>query len=55
MEERLKTLLYNAISLLVNETYEQYDDVEEWKAMLENELGCTFEELKQLGIIYIAV
>jgi hypothetical protein len=50
MEERLKVLLNNAITLLVDETYEQYDDVDEWKEMLENELGCTLEELRQYDI-----
>lgn len=45
--ERLKTLLYNAVSLLVDETYEQYDDVDEWKNMLYNELDTTEEELKK--------
>lgn len=54
-EKRLETLLYNAVSLLVDETYEQYDDTEEWKAMLEHELGCTCAELEQLGVIEFMV
>lgn len=29
MEDRLKTILYNAISLLIDETFEQYDNEEE--------------------------
>ena len=45
MEERLKTILYNAISLLIDETFEQYDDEEEWFKMIQNELDCTKEEL----------
>ena len=28
MEDRLKTILYNAISLLIDETFEQYDNEE---------------------------
>ena len=48
--ERIKTLLYNAISLLIDETFEQYDDSEEWFAMVLNELDCTKEELEQYGI-----
>ena len=48
--ERMKTLLYNAISLLIDETFEQYDDSEEWFAMVLNELDCTKEELERYGI-----
>ena len=44
MEDRLKTILYNSISLLIDETFEQYDDEVEWFEMLQNELGCTKEE-----------
>lgn len=50
MKERLRTLLYNAVSLYVDETIGQYDDVEEWKAMFENEMDCTIAELKELGV-----
>ena len=50
MEKRLRTVLYNAVSLLIEETFEQYDDSEEWFAMLQNELGSTKEELEELGI-----
>lgn len=48
--ERIKTILYNAISLLIDETFEQYDDEQEWFDMMLNELDCTEEELKQYGI-----
>ena len=50
MEKRLRTVLYNAVSLLIDETFEQYDDSGEWFAMLQNELGSTKEELEELGI-----
>lgn len=50
MEERLKVLLNNAITTLIDETFEQYDDVEDWKSMLENGLCCTMDELQELGI-----
>ena len=36
MEDRLKTILYNAISLLIDETFEQYDDETEWFKMLQD-------------------
>lgn len=49
-ENRMRTVLYNAISLLIDETFEQYDDREEWIAMLYNELGCTEKELESFGI-----
>ena len=35
---------------MIDETFEQYDDSEEWFAMLQNELGSTKEELEELGI-----
>lgn len=44
------TLLYNAISLLVDETFEQYEDSQEWLEMIEKELGFTVEEMKEYGI-----
>ena len=47
--KRLEVLFYNAMTLLVDETYEQYDDTEDWKEMLFNELGTTEEELKEYG------
>ena len=50
MEERLKTLFYNAMVLLIDETFEQYEDTEKWKEMLFNELGTTEDELKQFGV-----
>ena len=55
MEDRLKVLLWNAITLLIDETYEQYDDEKEWKEMLFNELGTTENELKQYGIDFLKV
>lgn len=54
MEDRLKTILYNAISLTIDETFDQYDNEEEWFAMFQNELGCTKEELEQYGIYVTA-
>lgn len=50
MKERLETLLYNAICLLIDETFEQYDDSEEWFEMIQNELDCSAEELEKYGI-----
>lgn len=44
------TLLYKAISLLIDETFEQYDDSREWLDMIEKELGFTTEEMKEFGI-----
>lgn len=49
-EKRLNTILYNAISLLIDETFEQYDNSEEWFKMIQNELGCTADELESFGI-----
>ena len=53
-EKRLETLLYNAISMLIDETYESYADedrVTEWFDMMTRELGCTITELKEYGRI----
>ena len=49
-EKRLETLLYNAICLLIDETFEQYDNSEEWFEMIQNKLGCSAEELERYGI-----
>lgn len=48
-EKRLETLLYNAISLLLDCTLEEYDSLEDWFEMAECELGCTKEELMEYG------
>ena len=50
MEKRIKEILYNAISLLIDETFEQYEDSTEWFAMIQNQLNCTKEELEEYGI-----
>ena len=50
LTHRLKVLLYNAVCLLIDETFEQYDDNIEWFEMLQNELGCTAKELEEYGI-----
>lgn len=47
---KINTVLYNAISLLIDETFDQYDDKQEWFDMLQNELGVSAEELESLGI-----
>lgn len=57
-EKRLKTLLYNAISLLVDETYERYSDEDmatEWVDMMTGELGCSLSELEEYGGIKVDV
>ena len=46
----MRTVLYNAISLLIDETFDQYDDTQEWFEMLQNELGVTAAELEEMGI-----
>lgn len=57
-EERLKTLLYNAISMVINETLDAYLDEDmaiEWLDMMCRELGCTLSELKEYGDINVDV
>lgn len=49
-DSRLETILYNAISLLIDETFEEYEDSEEWFAMILKELETTPEELRKFGI-----
>ena len=48
----MRTVLYNAISLLIDETWDQYDgdSKQEWFEMLQNELGVTAAELEEMGI-----
>lgn len=53
--ESMRSVLYNAISLLIDETFEQYDDTEEWFAMIQNELGCSSDELEELYGIRITI
>ena len=50
MENRLKVMLYNAISLLVDETIDQFDSVGEWLDWICNEIDCSIEELEKCGI-----
>lgn len=50
MENKLKVFLYNAISLLVDETIENFDNSEEWLEWICNELGCSTKELEEFGI-----
>lgn len=45
-----KVLLFNAISLLVDETIEKFDNTAEWFEWICEELGCTERELESLGI-----
>ena len=49
MEERLKTLFYNAMVLLFDE-YEQYYSAKETREILVRALGTTEDELKQFGV-----
>ena len=56
--ERLKTLLYNAISMIIDETLEDYLDEDrstEWLDMMCRELVCTLSELKEYGNINVDV
>lgn len=50
--ERLKVLLYNAISLLADETYDGFDGKEEWLENLCVELGTNKNELKKFGVTF---
>ena len=42
----------NAISLLTDETLEEYDDKEDWKEMIYNELVTSKEELSGFGVVF---
>ena len=55
---RLKALLYNAITLLIDETYDNYatEGMEsEWVDMITRELGCTVSDLKTYAGITVSV
>ena len=52
-KDRLKDLLYNAIVLIESERSEPFDNVEEELAWLEEELGITQEELKEIGVNWL--
>ena len=49
--DRVKELFYNAITLIADETAEQYDDQNEWHEMVYNELGTTKEEMSKFGVV----
>ena len=51
-ESKIKTVLYNAVSLLIDETWDQYDgdSKQEWFDMLFNNLGVSGSELEAMGI-----
>ena len=51
---QIKNNIIQCNQSLIDETFEQYDDETEWFKMLQNELGCTKEELEQY-VIYITV
>ena len=56
--KRLETLLYNAISMIIDETLNDYLDEDrstEWLDMMCRELGCTLSELKEYGNINVDV
>lgn len=46
----MRRILYNALVLLIDETYGQYEDPDEWYNMVFNELDCAEEKLKKIGI-----
>lgn len=48
--ERLTVLLNNAITLLADETYDQFDNVEDWVEMVLDGLGTDRDELNDFGI-----
>lgn len=52
MEERLKTLLYNAVSLLADKTIGDDDLFVDWLWEVCDELGTTPTELEQFGICF---
>lgn len=50
MKNDVNVLLFNAISLLVDETIEEFDNTDDWFEWICNELDCTEEILKKFGI-----
>ena len=48
-EERLIILLYNAFTCLADETFEQYDNTEDWLDMIKDKIGCTNDEMEEYG------
>ena len=51
-EQRLKVLLNNAITIIIVETCSAYSRNldSDWVKWLESQMGCTVEELVELGI-----
>lgn len=48
--ERTKDLLYNALILLADTTFNEYTDGQKWLEMVYRELGATEEDLAECGI-----
>lgn len=48
--ERTKALLYNALILLADTTFNEYTDGQKWLEMVYRELGATEEDLAECGI-----
>lgn len=49
-KERTKALLYNALVLLADTSFNEYTDGQKWLEMVYRELGATEEDLAECGI-----
>lgn len=50
MKNKIEVILYNALSLLADETYEPFESADKWMYWVCNNLGCTEADLKEYGI-----
>lgn len=50
MKNKIEVILFNALSLLADETYEPFKSANEWMYWVCNNLGCTEADLKEYGI-----
>ena len=50
MKNKLEVILFNALSLIADETYDAFADANEWLDWLCKNLGCTEADLKEYGI-----
>ena len=51
--KNLEEVLYNIAILFAERTFYQYDDMDEWKAMIFNELQMSLDDLERIGFRFL--
>ena len=51
--KNLERILCNVTILFAERTFYQYDDMDEWKAMIFNELQMSLDDLERIGFHFL--